>query len=403
MRFTQYSLPLAIVLSAQALPQVLAAETNATWSVGEANVAVIENQRLYISGGLQYDPLPRHDPSPRFARQFISLDLSTAWTSDAPAFTNHTFDLIPQEFSSEAMVLTKDRSSLLFFYDTLMYKYDVKANEWAKDLVKNWTYPAFAEGAVTDTDTGLIYGIQDPNEEPPADPAAPIKWKFTEYDPTTDTINSAEFEGVIELRDQRIMVYSKAAKSIFSYENAYQPEDVAFVAYDVKAKKWSAVKATGDIPPFRRTPCFASAYGGKKLILAGGMSLDGTAIMDDVFMFDVATLAWSKLANAPRASYGAVCAASSDSFIYWGGFRFVGNESDIVNIDEGPAILNLASNTWGTSYKPSDKPQDPANVDSGSGPGSGSGSSVNRAYMALTKFELVAWSVMAIVASSLTL
>jgi hypothetical protein len=123
--------------------------------------------------------------------------------------------------------------------------------------------------------------------------------------------------------------------------------------------------------------------------------------MDDVFMFDVATLAWSKLANAPRSSYGAVCATSSDSFIYWGGFRFVGNESDVVNIDEGPAILNLASNTWGTSYKPSDKPQDPANVDPGSG--SGSGSSVNRAYMALTKFELVAWSVMAIVASSLAL
>lgn len=126
------------------------------------------------------------------------------------------------------------------------------------------------------------------------------------------------------------------------------------------------------------------AHGGKKLILAGGQNLDQTAVYNDVYIYDVATSVWSKLADAPRAARGPACAVSNDDFIFWGGLG-VSTSSN-----EGPAILDITANTWGSSYTPPGQtPKDP-------------NSSADHAHTALTKIQLVALTVVSI-ASSLVL
>lgn len=133
------------------------------------------------------------------------------------------------------------------------------------------------------------------------------------------------------------------------------------------------------------------AYGGKTLILAGGRSLTGLSTYDDVFSFDVATSKWSKLANAPRPAWGHVCAVSGDLFIYWGG---VDTSKDDINTSnhQGPAVLNIVSNTWGTGYAPP-----------GQTPPSSSPSSADRPHMVLSKVGLAALTLISIAASTLIL
>jgi hypothetical protein len=85
-----------------------------------------------------------------------------------------------------------------------------------------------------------------------------------------------------------------------------------------------------------------------ELILAGGKK--GNRTLDDIYSLDLHTSLWTKLPNTPRPAAGAVCVSVSDQFIYWGG------SSDSGMNEQGPAILNLTSKTWGTTYTPEPLP-----------------------------------------------
>jgi len=116
----------------------------------------------------------------------------------------------------------------------------------------------------------------------------------------------------------------------------------------------------------------------------------------DVYILDVATSIWSRLADAPRAALGPGCAVSGNSFLYWGGAKsinateFFEGGANPINAselnEEGPAILNLASNTWGNRYTP---------------PGQTPISSADRPV--LSKIGFVALTLMSVAASSLVL
>jgi hypothetical protein len=241
-----YSLPLAVAFAAQAL-QVSAAGSFVPVGVGHADSALIENQRLYISDGSRFEGGAMIPNVP----QFVSLDLATAWTSDAPAWTNHTRRTTSENDYQGLAALTKDNSSILFFSGNSAYQYNVKTDTWANDPYKSWNYTAFGRGGVTDIDSGLIYGIE-------ALPArggqggnwtAPASWKFTGFDPTTKDSSFVEQKEPRDITTAwRTLVYSKAAKTIYSYDNT-TPEDLTtpivrldqFMSYNIASKRWSTV------------------------------------------------------------------------------------------------------------------------------------------------------------------
>ncbi|KAK3805817.1 MAG: hypothetical protein J3Q66DRAFT_359775 [Benniella sp.] len=248
------------------------------------------------------------------------------------------------------MIPTKDNDSLLFFSGNTTYQFNIKSNEWAKDPFMTWTYPAFDKAVVTDTDTGLIYGIERETIGPPVPGSIiSIKLRFTEFDPVTKKHTSTELQDQ-DFMTRRTLLYSKLSKAIYSYMEIGKGEKRLF-SYNIASKTWSVVNATGDIPSYRAEPCFVSAYGGKKLILAAGADTDPRS---DVYSFDVATSIWTRLADAPRATWGHTCAASEDSFIIWGGYGVDKDDKDVpTNNGDGPIILNMATNTWDNKYTPS--------------------------------------------------
>ncbi|KAF9342522.1 hypothetical protein BGX34_008021, partial [Mortierella sp. NVP85] len=135
-------------------------------------------------------------------------------------------------------------------------------NEWAKDIYKSWTYSPFKGGVVTDTDSGLIYGIDSLPTSTGEGSTVPFRWKFTEFNPTTKDSSFVEQDEHPDLLILwRTLVYSKASKTIYSYDDVItflESEPFQFNSYNIASKKWSAVNATGDIPPPRHTPCLVT-------------------------------------------------------------------------------------------------------------------------------------------------
>ncbi|KAI8359606.1 hypothetical protein B0O80DRAFT_440662 [Mortierella sp. GBAus27b] len=404
MHFAQlFSLPLAIAIVAQTLPQVLAAGP-APQGVGYPQVTVIEGQKLFISDGqilekIQLPPgiplLPGKTPmQPKLIKQFFSLDLSIPWTSDAPAWTSLTRRETTGNLTQGMVAATKDKSSLLFFANEVTYRFDIKTSTWDKDPFKTWDYIPIVGDAVTDTDTGFIYGMEGFHVSDPFN-AKPIDhFRFTEFDPATKTSSAV----VIQDRySTQSYVYSHATKSLYALDGFIEKlvEGDAWKAnrlqvYNPKSKSWSVMTTTGQVPPGRLTSCFVSAYGGKKLVLAGGED-GGQAALTSVYMLDLATATWTRMADAPRGSWFPACAANGDSFIYWGGLD---SSKDPTYSNDGPIILNMATNTWGRSFTPGGP------IEQGDSSAPNPKNSADRMAAALSKVGLVALTLMSVAASS---
>ncbi|KAF9922330.1 hypothetical protein BGZ65_009681 [Modicella reniformis] len=271
----------------------------------------------------------------------------------------------------------------------------------------NWTYSPFIGGVVTDLDTGLIYGIDGISGIPDkGTDSTDVPLRLAEFNPVNKSLTYVEKRGHPGAMMWVWMVYSSAAKRIFGYEHNFFADDVeALWSYGITSKDWTQVKATGDIPPTRSSPCFVSAYGGKKLILAGGIGVKQSNILNDVYSLDVSTLTWTKLPNMPLALFGQNCAVSGDSFITMGGLKSLEVAKDVeVANDEGPAILNLTSNTWGKRYTPTrltpPSPTPPSPTPPRPTPGQ-KPSSADRTHLTLSKAGFVALAVISAAASSL--
>ncbi|KAF9956795.1 Acyl-CoA-binding domain-containing protein 5 [Mortierella alpina] len=292
----------------------------------------IQGQKLFVGDGW----IPGPDNLASRMDQFYALDLTVPWTSDAPAWTRlaRRANVPRNVVTAGTMAGTKDGNTVLFFDGLGVFRYNIKTNDW--DLSQNVTVKGFHSGATTDTDTGLVYGVSAavPGAFPEGVPA-----KVTVFDPATNSFSVQEYDGLPQMAMGGSTIYSSAAKSLYLYESA---SSNALFKYDITSKAWSAVNATGDIPSPRSAPCFAPAYGGKNLILAGGMTTLGA---DEVHVFDVVTAEWTKVSNIPLGYYSATCAVSGDSFVLWGGAH-----KDVLN--EDPIVLDMSSGKWGTKFTP---------------------------------------------------
>jgi len=71
-------------------------------------------------------------------------------------------------------------------------------------------------------------------------------------------------------------------------------------------------------------------------------------------MLDVATLAWTRLTDAPSPYYKPICAVSGDYLVAYGGYSAYGGPNGTIVMNGGdPSILDLKENVWVTAYKPS--------------------------------------------------
>jgi hypothetical protein len=132
------------------------------------------------------------------------------------------------------------------------------------------------------------------------------------------------------------------------------------------------------------------AQDGTVIIVAGGVLLhEAIDRFGDVYSFDVSKSVWTRLPDAPQLIGTSTCAVWSNQFIYWGGAGYT------VTNDPGPAILNLTSNTWGTTFEPHWVPPTP--------PTPPTPSSADRAHLSLSNIGLAMVTMISIAVSTLML
>ena len=228
MRFTQ--LPLALAIAAQALPLAYAAEPFKPVGSGLSE-SVFSDNRLIISDGVRYA-----NNTLNVVKQFFQLNLTSSWTSDAPAWAPCTARKTGANEQQGTATFMKGSDTVLFMTNNSTFKYRVKTDDWDKNFTMKWEYPAFTGGAVTDTDTGLIYGIE--REEG----STKATWRFTELDAATGSSSFVEVPKRPDPNAWTSMVYSSSGKSIFGYEDgAIAANLTSLLVYNIASKVWAAV------------------------------------------------------------------------------------------------------------------------------------------------------------------
>ncbi|TVU10944.1 hypothetical protein EJB05_44500 [Eragrostis curvula] len=109
------------------------------------------------------------------------------------------------------------------------------------------------------------------------------------------------------------------------------PVDNTMYAFDLKTRTWSAVNATGDVPP-PRVGVTMAAVGGTVLVF-GGRDQDHKEL-NELYSFDTATGAWSLLSSGadgpPHRSYHSMVADDAAGRVYvFGGCGDAGRLNDL--------------------------------------------------------------------------
>ncbi|GJJ76173.1 hypothetical protein EMPS_08532 [Entomortierella parvispora] len=338
-------------------------------TAGFADFSYIDGQVLYLGDGTYSG----NQHMFTFVSEFYALDLTTAWTTASPAWKSLNRLTDYSGMGNGPLAATPDGKSVFFFPVSGTRRYDVATNQYTNETFVDLPTNYGISGITMDTDSGQIYdyGYSTPTGD----------WNITVFDPVKNTASYQTLPDGPNENTTMTTVYSSAKKSLFTFKAPYVTGVSQLNQYDLVAKTFKPVVATGDIPSPRSMPCFVSANNGTKLIVAGGaMDVSGNPgsvipnlALDDVYMLDVASMVWTKMASMPSKYYGAVCAASGDSFIIWGGYNIYSSDQWEVTANwGGPAILDMKANTWGTSYTPPSKTTTGGNSGS-SGGGSGNG------------------------------
>ncbi|KAF9124570.1 hypothetical protein BGW39_008108 [Mortierella sp. 14UC] len=285
--------------------------------------------------------------------QFISLDLSIAWNTTSPAWTNLADgprqSLFPAAFSSDEQVMY----AFHIWGTASPWKYDVQKDTW-----QEMTTPQFENiatvgvKAVTDPRTGLIYlaaGSDNVNNH-----ASPLK-QLDIFDPVSQTIHSIDLQDPAKPFPVRLKygpVWSNFRNSILYWGGRYNISDprtdiAENVITELSADSWtwSVMPTKGAAPEVRSFHCMAGNEDGTKVVMYGGQLRNDT-LLGEIWILDVPTATWSQGPSGPiRAS--AACTIAGDQFIIWAGRR-----GAIVNALPEMMIYNITSAIYVTEYTP---------------------------------------------------
>ncbi|KAF9430383.1 hypothetical protein BGZ94_007121 [Podila epigama] len=306
----------------------------------EPGRAIANEQRLFLA-----------DKAIANKRNIQSLDLTSSWSSSAPAWSQPAPQPAPAISAIATLGLNKDASSLFVFETQRFQEYHIQKNEWSDVTPIVASIHGFT---VTDTDIGQIYGF-DKDISNGAQP-------FVMFDPASSV---TVFLGPHPLKNLSWMtrgVYNSARKSLFYLTAGAQGSSDLF-EFTLATLTWAPVAQKGEIPSARSGECFASAQGGKKLIVVGG-GKDGETVpqknivQKDVYIFDVETSTWSKGAEAPHGFMLPACAVSGDMLLVHSGAReYSAPQYSSVSNNNSFAFYNIKKDAWSTmEYKVSASP-----------------------------------------------
>ncbi|KAG0010623.1 hypothetical protein BGZ82_003350 [Podila clonocystis] len=295
---------------------------------------------------------------------FYLLDLTQSWPAKWPRWVAQPLYRYPFN-SYTSLALTSDGTAAFVSYPFYLQAYNVPTRLWFPPRADTHDCPMlFNVGSITDTDSGLIYGLKSSNDDVPY-------WMLSIFDPangrcTTQGMAYFAIKGQGELKG----VYSRAQGALFFMDTANLGNPatgkLTMYKYDIMSQTLTNITVTGTIPDARNGTCVASNADGTKVILAGGLkgANDSTTTppvtnvtapghaLQDIYLLDVGSLSWSRLKDAPAAYYDSVCAFQGNHLILYGGYKSF-NSNNLSNYEYNTndlAILDVKNNVWINNY-----------------------------------------------------
>ncbi|KAF9434683.1 hypothetical protein BGZ76_007610 [Entomortierella beljakovae] len=323
-----------------------------TW--GSAST-FIEGRALYVQGGSN---------GSYTVSQAFSIDLSTSWeTSNVPMrqLADGPYDY------RHSSVLVKGEQSWFLLSNGTGYQYNFAGDNWtnlggSKNVIATCCVPGTADPV-----TGLIY---IPNAYK-ANGTVAASTQMLQFDLTNNILTGIPVQSVLSNVVSYSIAWSASIGKMIVFGGTVGGTNNVnnnMYSWD-KVNSWVLVKQQGTIPSPRRSSCMVSAYGGKKLILYGGLTDQSNSVLSDIYILDTTTMTWTQGADAGMASARAetACAVTNDLFVSWGG----GGVRTVITSNM-TIVYNIKKNVWQSNYSPL-----PVSDDSNGGNGGKDGDSSN--------------------------
>ncbi|KAF9354264.1 hypothetical protein BGX26_007924 [Mortierella sp. AD094] len=293
--------------------------------------AFVDGKAMYVLGG-------QTGSSQGYSTQAFMIDLSIPWNVSSPAYKNLPDG--PVGFFQMASALSPDGQTWFaqngyaaFFYDFKSSKWNAISSTTTGDKSLN---SDFGLGAATDPDTGIIYI---------PDGLVSNSGQYMLKVHPDETIDSAEMPPQMSKTPSSTVAWSATQRSLI-----YVDESTGNTFSYSPATGWSQLAVSGTIPPPRSNACFVEAYGGSKMVLFGGYNAALETSINTIHILDMSNLTWTSgpTFSPTNGRMGAVCAASGDYFVAWGGQNRT-TSADIV-ASNATLVYNMKNGTWTSSY-----------------------------------------------------
>ncbi|KAF9142642.1 hypothetical protein BG015_000719, partial [Linnemannia schmuckeri] len=267
------------------------------------------DRTLYIRGGLNRG---------RFVPQFFSLDISPLLTYSNKLTWKKLNENGPiTDFRSRLpMAVNRQNQELTYFAEgARMTYYNIMTDHWMESAIALCLSPdeplssvRGAQKAVMDPKSGLMY--------------IPLGYNYQEemlvFDATGNGCSGVPMPVNSKWYNH---AWSESKNTIYLYGvGAAETEEVPASLWEFQfaTKTWTSIPVQGDTPIVHKGNCMTSAWGGQKLVVYGGATIDD--VYGEIYIFDTVTYKWTKGPSSPTNRTEVACASSGDFFLAWGGY-----------------------------------------------------------------------------------
>ncbi|KAF9162178.1 hypothetical protein DFQ26_003771 [Actinomortierella ambigua] len=319
---------LHLASTVQAMPQSSSGLGATYMPVCCMTTTFIEDQALFIQGGTTTTSIT--------TSQFLMIDLTQHWDVDTP-LVKVLSPNGPNDYQSVG-TLTADRSQFIVFSDLSLnvFRYTFATDAWT--IERAIPYMMVGPGnAVTDPETGLMYAPNRYNDSTPS---------MLVYNPLDNSVNKADMHPDLIGNKGFSAVWSTLRKSILVYGGLKENNTESSVLYEYRpGKGWSVPAVQGDLPGPVYRHRMVPAYGGKVMVLFGGVRSKG-----EIHFLDTATLTWTTgVPGGPvYAREYPACATSGDMFVVWGGKT----ATSLISPLNVTGVYNMRERQWQNAFQP---------------------------------------------------
>ncbi|KAI8358199.1 hypothetical protein B0O80DRAFT_444219 [Mortierella sp. GBAus27b] len=308
----------------------------------------------------------------RFSSELISLDVTRPWNVSAPAWTNLTTPGGPTT-SYHSATMSKDLSTLYVTAPTgnphvgFLYMYDVNTRTWSNETApaaQASTWVTRTEALLlTDPLTGALWylggALPGNTETGEIDKYQGGLWSTniptTVVPPDSESTLGRFSSGTSHLVGSKIYLFGGFVSNVGMPRSYRTFQSITWVDISTATPTTGTMMTLGLTPQPRQDHC-SVLTSSQKVIVFGGYDANTKNTFSDVWVLDLITATWQKLAplNPRGPRYGHSCDIVGANMIVYGGRSSIGPDGlpREIGYERDMQVYDVMLSSWMSEYVP---------------------------------------------------